>query len=90
MIHNYTSLCLVPCSDDHYPHPLHYAAALGSKPGVLRHLINWYGVDMNDDYSRTPLMFGALGNKVYSEMHANLPTEKDMFVSHETMTLLAQ
>lgn len=50
------------CSD--YPHPLHYAAATNNEPGVITHLINWYGVDMRDERNRTPLMFSALGNKV--------------------------
>lgn len=50
------------CSD--YPHPLHYAAATKNEPGVITHLINWYGVDKRDERNRTPLMFSALGNKV--------------------------
>lgn len=56
--------CLLYCSTEDYPHPLHMAVAIGKQPGVIRHLIMMFGVDKCDEYNRTPLMFAALGNKV--------------------------
>ena len=52
------------CRYTEYPHPLHFAAAIGKEPGVLKNLVNWYGVNVVDDKNRMPLMFAAVGNKV--------------------------
>lgn len=52
------------CRYTDYPHPLHFAAAIGKEPGVIKNLVNWYGVNVFDERFRTPLMFAAVGNKV--------------------------
>ena len=38
------------------------AVAIGKSSGVVRQLVMLYGVNKRDEYSRTPLMFAALGN----------------------------
>ena len=52
------------CRYTDYPHPLHFAAAIGKEPGVIKNLVNWFGVNVVDEKDRTPLMFAAVGNKV--------------------------
>lgn len=71
--------------NDSYPHPLHYAVAIGKRSGVLEHLINWYGVDKKDDQNRTPLMFSALNNKVSLFTYFNVTS---LFTSSFSFTLL--
>ena len=41
------------------------AAAVGKSPGVIKNLVMFFGVDKCDELMRTPLMFAALGNKVF-------------------------
>lgn len=60
------------CRYTDYPHPLHFAAAVGKEAGVIKNLVNWYGVNVKDEKYRTPLMFTALGNKVICVLQLQL------------------
>ena len=63
-------VCVCVYSSHDYPHPLHMAVAIGKSPGVIKNLVMMFGVDQTDDQGRTPLMFAALGNKVYRHTHS--------------------
>ena len=61
-----------------YPHPLHMAAAIGKRPGVIRELVMMFGVNKLDNSCRTPLMFAALGNNKGSTCSSLLKCSADV------------
>lgn len=61
-----------------YPHPLHMAAAIGKRPGVIRELVMMFGVNKLDNSCRTPLMFAALGNNKSSSCNTLLGCSADV------------